>query len=358
MLTPVFSLYLDLARFGAAFVVAMSHVWPMLFPEHPLPWPGHDAVVIFFVLSGLVIAHATDRPDRTFSIYIQHRAARIGSVAIPALLLSMAIAPAIPSDITIYAAPVIADSHEFWTRLALNAVFLGQSWSLDLSPPINAPYWSLNFEIWYYVFYGVWTYCALRWKVPLALLAALIAGPKILMLMPIWYLGVAIYRIKFLFSERVALLLFVATIVGGLAYFWFDISILIRSKMIALWPGFMATLHGSNQFVGDTLLGLIVATNFVAASRLSNNMRHILRFQRPIKFASSFTFSTYLYHMPMFSFLWGVANFRSPLLILPLLALGVAVLGQFTERQLPVCRRMLERAPIWPLIDKQRRLQS
>ena len=93
MLMPVLSVYLDLVRFAAALTVMLHHVWPTVFPDRPLPWPGHDAVVVFFVLSGLVIAHAVDRPGRTVADYCQHRIARIGPVAFPALLLSAAIAP-------------------------------------------------------------------------------------------------------------------------------------------------------------------------------------------------------------------------------------------------------------------------
>lgn len=59
------SLYLDAVRFLAALVVLLHHTWPLLFPDFPLPWPGHSAVVVFFVLSGYVIAHAS-RPELGF----------------------------------------------------------------------------------------------------------------------------------------------------------------------------------------------------------------------------------------------------------------------------------------------------
>ena len=52
------SLYLDLVRFLATVAVLLFHLWPQWFPGFPLPWPGHAAVIVFFVLSGFVIAHA------------------------------------------------------------------------------------------------------------------------------------------------------------------------------------------------------------------------------------------------------------------------------------------------------------
>ena len=82
------SVYIDFVRFGAACVVVLTHAWLILFPDHPLPWPGNQAVIVFFVLSGLVIARAAERPGLTLSEYAVHRIARIESVAIPALVLS------------------------------------------------------------------------------------------------------------------------------------------------------------------------------------------------------------------------------------------------------------------------------
>jgi hypothetical protein len=41
-------LYLDLTRVTAALVVLLSHCWPVLFPAHPVHWPGPGAVIVFF----------------------------------------------------------------------------------------------------------------------------------------------------------------------------------------------------------------------------------------------------------------------------------------------------------------------
>jgi peptidoglycan/LPS O-acetylase OafA/YrhL len=341
VLTNTLSLYLDFVRFGAALVVATSHIWPMLFPRRPLPWPGHDAVVVFFVLSGLVVAHATDRPGRTLAIYVEHRLARIWSVAIPALLLSILIAPLIAPGVTIYAAPVIADRADFWWRILLSASFLSQSWFLDAEPPFNAPFWSLSFEVWYYVLFGLWVYAPARWKVLAIAIAATVAGFKILLLAPIWLFGVAIYRCRVRLTSTAALVVFVTTVTVGLAYFWFDVSIAIRTAMIARWPEFMGPLEGSNQFVGDTCLGIIISLNFIAVSNLHLSERLDCWLRAPLKTAASFTFSIYLYHMPIFSFLWGAANLRSATILIVLLIAGVVGLGQVTERQLIYWRQFV-----------------
>jgi peptidoglycan/LPS O-acetylase OafA/YrhL len=58
----------------------------------PLPWPGHSAIVVFFVLSGFVITHAVNKPGTTLRHYVTHRLLRIMPVTILALLLSVALA--------------------------------------------------------------------------------------------------------------------------------------------------------------------------------------------------------------------------------------------------------------------------
>ena len=82
------SLYLDLARFIAALVVFGGHVSGQrltggLFWQFGL-YMSH-AVTVFFVLSGFVIRFATDQRETTAHAYGISRAARIYSVALPAL---------------------------------------------------------------------------------------------------------------------------------------------------------------------------------------------------------------------------------------------------------------------------------
>ena len=55
-MTHRYSLYLDLVRALAAFVVVIDHA-PPLFDMPGAPRWGHQAVMVFFVLSGLVIGH-------------------------------------------------------------------------------------------------------------------------------------------------------------------------------------------------------------------------------------------------------------------------------------------------------------
>ncbi|HEV2678400.1 MAG TPA: acyltransferase [Aliidongia sp.] len=342
MLTEPLSVYLDLVRLCAALSVALSHVWAVVFPAHLLPWPGHDAVVVFFVLSGLVVAHATDRPDRPAAVYVEHRLARIWSVAIPALVLSAIAALFVPAGVTMHAATPITDVGTLWQALGLSAVFMAQSWNLDLTPPFNSPYWSLSFEVWYYALFGLWAYLHGRVRVLALLACAAMAGPKILLLMPVWLFGAAIYHARFRLSGAGARALFGVTLAAGLLFFWFDCSVKLRDLAFVTWPGFMATLHGANQFIGDTLLGLIVSAHFVAVANLRGSPA-VQRAKAPLKLASSFTFSIYLYHMPLFALLWGAFGLRSPAIIFLFLGLAIIAIGMVTERKLAAWRGLIRR---------------
>src|SRR5258705_180650 len=88
------SLYLDVFRFSAAIIVFLGHMvgarftWGLFWQI--APFMG-DAVTVFFVLSGFVIGFTTDERETTLRSYVIARAARMYSVAIPALLITFAL---------------------------------------------------------------------------------------------------------------------------------------------------------------------------------------------------------------------------------------------------------------------------
>lgn len=339
---PSLSIYFDLVRFLSAVVVLLSHVWPLLFPHLPLPWPGHAAVVVFFVLSGYVIAFAADNPDQTAAKYGLHRAVRILSVTLPALLLSVAIAPVAGTSLIPNAGSMTLADSEFWRAIWLNVFFLGESWFGNVPPPFNPPFWSLSYEVWYYAIFGAWMFAPRRWRVLSVALTTVAAGPKIAILLPVWLLGVALYRSKITLPPRIALQLFIASTVVWLAFFWFDCSLMIRSHLMGQFS-MIKNLHGSNQFLGDYLLGLIVSANFIAAASLGNRLRVLFKIEKPIRYLASFTLSVYLFHMPLTVLIWNGLNVRSVAGFALLLVIGIFVLGSLTERKNKFYRERLEK---------------
>lgn len=329
------SIYLDVTRFFAASVVLLHHTWSLVFPRFPLPWPGHSAVVVFFVLSGYVITHAS-RPGIGLRTFIQHRMARILPVAIGSLLLSICLFPLANTE----AIPNSGSMAFSWQNIGINAIFLGQSW-VDIAPTFNAPFWSLNYEVWYYIIFGAWLFAPSKL---LVIPFALIAGPKILLLLPVWLLGVALYKWMPTLKPASAGWLFASTVITGLAFFWFDVSIHIRESMKATWPVAMSYTQGSNQFVGDFLLGLIVAANFTAAASL--RMTTLQKLHVPVRYLSSFTFSIYVFHMPLTVLLWNGLAIHNAIGFYTGLALLIYCLGELTERRTGFYRALLQRQPV------------
>src|SRR5215471_11975241 len=87
------SAFLDLERTLAALIVFLGHLSDQRYGGEMLAGFGaqaHTAVVAFFVLSGFVIAWAAQR-DGSALEYILNRAARIYSVVLPALGLTLII---------------------------------------------------------------------------------------------------------------------------------------------------------------------------------------------------------------------------------------------------------------------------
>ncbi len=351
-LPAAFSLYLDLLRITAAISVLLHHLWPLMAPGHPLPWPGHEAVVLFFVLSGFVISHVSQRPSEDLRNYAVHRSARILSVALPALLLGWLLAPvALPPPIP-DGEPLPGDAWAWAGATALNAVFLAQSWGLSVAPPFNPPYWSLNYEVWYYFLFGAWTFAPGRWRYGLLVLFALMAGPQILLLMPIWLMGVAIQRWRPRLTQAQARNLFLLSLVAALAWIWWDLSRALRGAAAAQWPKVWWSLRGANQFPGDFVLGLLIAAHFVAAAQL-DDLQSILRpAQGLIRSLAAYTLSTYVFHMPLAALIWLASDLHPPLAFSFALFAGIVALGSLTEKQLPRARWLVDglfTAAGWPL---------
>src|SRR5262249_3132860 len=87
----------------------------------------------------------------------------------------------------------------------LSAAFLCESWSARALPGFNVPFWSLNYEAWYYALFGVATFLRGRARVASLIAVLLIAGPKILLLLPIWLMGVAAWHWRASISGQFAL---------------------------------------------------------------------------------------------------------------------------------------------------------
>jgi peptidoglycan/LPS O-acetylase OafA/YrhL len=193
-LTTSESAALDVVRITAAAVVAAGHLTLWHFSSG---WPdlssmGKASVGVFFVLSGFVIRYVTCRRRDTLGSYARDRASRIYSVAIPALLFTI-VADAISRHVNPGLYSVFARGQSV-RHVVENLLFTAQLWSptrdSTLTAPLsNLPFWSLNYEVLYYVLYGLAFYLS-GWRRWLGVGVMLLAvGPRVLYLAPLWLAG-------------------------------------------------------------------------------------------------------------------------------------------------------------------------
>jgi len=293
-MTRATSLFLDVLRLTAALVVFFAHTTNYWNPAMmgPMQVWAHDAVIVFFVLSGYVIAHTTRDGARDARQYAVSRLSRLYSVVAPALVLTCLLWLAGRGlEAEFYAGYERAYP---WVRFAASSVFLNEVWMLELSPPTNTPFWSLGYEAWYYVLFGLALFVkSRRAKWICLIVGALLAGPNVLMCLPVRLVGVAAYVLR----DR-------GTLPRELAWVGLAVSAAVVVSVLRFlpdWPvtpgahpWYFAGAAGSDLVAGIGWAGVIWFFNRAAAGV------PIAAFvYRPVRWVAGHTFSLYLYHAPL-----------------------------------------------------------
>lgn len=344
-LDPSVSHYLDLSRILAALLVVLHHVFEPPFHQGELTFPGRAAVIVFFVISGFVIAYSSHgQPD--WQLYAVARLARIYSVAVPALTLSVGLVlaqeawPGAPST------SITQPSARFVASL----LFVNQFWNLSIAALTNGPYWSLCYEVWYYVMFGVAIYTRGASRVAALGVLALLVGPRILLLMPVWAIGVATFHLMRSgpsLPPAFARPLFWAFAAGAVWCIGYgtpldSVSASISAALVdGYWQigDFRAFIGGDARFLSDWFLGLVFAGSVWCSrgmwSKTSSVSQH---WQAFVQACSSYTFSLYLYHAPVLVFAHAVLAGSLPKAVVPwamllLISVSVALLGRVTEHR-------------------------
>lgn len=342
-----FSIYLDLVRFGAAVLVYLWHSNNRLLIQDTLPASGygHSAVVVFFVLSGFVIAYITDTKERTWVSYSASRLSRVYSVALPTLMLTLLL-DAIGRQLhpAIYTFPF----DHLVVRLVASLLMLNELWFVSITSLSNTPYWSIAFEAWYYILFGVITFVPRRWRLAATLGCALVIGPKILLMLPIWYAGVLLYRWKAVhgLSTGLSACLTVCSLLGIVAVHAGGAYAVIGHAIEALLgllgfdaAGLLYHLSYAKNFVADYLLATLVFVNFAGMRNIAYRFNPLLlRIERPVRWLASFTFTLYLLHQPLYLF-WAAVLRWDPstpaywTAVTILTALSIVAVGHVTENR-------------------------
>lgn len=318
---------LDFMRAAAALMVLLSHVRPLFFVDYAevqnktplikllylLTGVGHEAVVIFFVLSGLLIGMSVLRTHTrnawSWSDYLLHRLTRLWVVLVPALLLTVfwdwlgirffgaqTIYAGLPSDRFILGFNA-AERLNLPTFLG-NLFFLQGTVGTTLGT--NGPLWSLAYEFWYYIAFA----CLVRfWVAPkvvsrlfhgvlLVLMGALLNRDLVLQF-SLWLMGVVILFLPGLWRNYRSSL----------------------SLWIGVWSGLLlaalALSAVKNSFLMNVALGICCSAILYFVFRLPQSDPAL---QADIKASeghriplvkrfADFSFSLYVLHLPPLVFL-------------------------------------------------------
>jgi peptidoglycan/LPS O-acetylase OafA/YrhL len=306
-----FSLYLDLFRFLAACAVMIYHTG---IPQigggwMKMPSIGIDAVVAFFVLSGTVIAYTTPDKHTDAVDYFATRLARLWSVLIPALIITIildkagsAISPAQYEGWTIWAAwdhPVV--------RFLSASLFVNELWFYSVAPFSDGPVWSLGFEFWYYAIFGAYVYAPRKYKTIAVAACCLIAGPKILLMSSAWLCGVAFWRYNEYVKpplKVIAWLLVIGPLLLILVGHGLHIpAALANATEQAVGSTAFENLKYGKEFVWAAIIGIASTCTFIGALTLEGALdRALAPIKSAITFLSSRTLSIYLLHHPLLLF--------------------------------------------------------
>ncbi|MFO1053536.1 MAG: acyltransferase [Planctomycetota bacterium] len=346
------SLWLDLLRALASFAVFVAHIklFGVATPDIAgwIPELGHDSVVLFFVLSGFVIAYTTDSRHANLKDYVTARAARLYSVAVPAILLTYTLAV-----IGVRHAPDgYEDSYQLgklWLYVPFELGFFGELWMFSEPPCSNVPWWSLGYEAWYYLLFALLTFYRGTRRFVLLALGLAFVGFKLWLLAPIWGIGALLWRNRdrVVLTPTTARVLMAASVVGYVAYKLSGLEAVLSTAGNVPFGGTEKTPLGSAQnWLHDYVVAVFAVIHLHALGHAHLQVPTILH--RSIRYFASFTFSLYLMHAPLLLFARNVFDYdRGNAVHVAAIAcavlVAVMVLGTLTEHRKEPYRRVFDR---------------
>jgi peptidoglycan/LPS O-acetylase OafA/YrhL len=369
------SVHLDFIRGASALAVMLGHLRGLFFVDFPFlsskSFPisilyavtgyGHQAVIVFFVLSGYFIGtsvmESVDKRQWSWHTYLVSRLTRLQLVLFPALILG-ALWDRIGMRIS-QATPLYYDAlYKFnGPSVALRStvpVFLGNLFFLQsIKFPVlgsNGPLWSLSYEFWYYIVFPAFILAAASWTgtrmrllyASLALFLLWFIGPQISFYFLIWLAGALAGRLQRTTKFKPAFpglpILAGLIFVGSLAW--------------------CRTHRLSSDLMTDYIVGFCYAFwlyTLLLGSRVDASQAYAYWAKK----LAGFSYTLYLTHFPALLFLRGLLNPHGnwqPDALHLTYAFGIALLmlmyaygtAEFTEARTADVRRFLirPRAPI------------
>jgi peptidoglycan/LPS O-acetylase OafA/YrhL len=331
--------------------VRVGHRWALI-PAYIVTTAGHQAVVIFFLLSGLLISTSVFRMLRanqwTWRVYATHRLLRLWIVLVPGLLLCT-LWDGLGVCLHVTRALYFGNAanhlmHDVAYQLKPSYFFGNLFFLQGKSVPTfgsDTALWSLANEFWYYALFPLalvtmWKGQRPKTRVFCAFLFLMICWwlrGSFLPLFPIWLMGAAVSQLPRLPVETPIRWLLVGLYVPLVLTF-------------AIFRGAFSLL------LSDYLLTIATATLlWTVMSATSEAPRN--RTVRAIRYLAGGSFSLYVLHMPIFAILaaYFVGNARWQPTVVHILAAGTIlactiiycfIVAHFTEFRTDAVRRWLE----------------
>lgn len=308
---------LDLMRAIAACAVMFGHLRAFFFVDFQhlaaktwyfkglyfLTGFGHQAVMVFFVLSGFLISATAIRAHVTgqwsWRDYAINRATRLYVVLIPGLLLGLLwdfLGSRLSGGLGFYSHPI----RDFGSAVPLEhlsaSAFFGNLFFLQtiLCPTFgsNGPLWSLANEFWYYVLFPVALGAVLAWvgkRVGPAL------GLTCLAVCVSWFIGLGIFMGFLIWLAGCALVFFYSK-TRIHSKMWFAFSLLCSLTLLCA-SLYIAREFGTNPLISDLSVGFAFAIFLYVAlqSSFGENSPRYLAMARDF---AGFSYSLYVLHFP------------------------------------------------------------
>jgi len=337
-----------MARLLAAVAVLFDHfaqahfsggfLWQM----HAL---GSPAVDMFFVMSGFVISYVSNTPRANPTQYSVERASRILSVAVPAIVATF-----ILDALGRWLSPTIYHWHDYdpggWlSQGLLGLTFLNETWFGHIRIGSNSPYWSMGYEVWYYVIFGLAMFGTGIWRWLVVPAALLVAGPRVVALFPLWLIGVATQRwcVHGKMPAWIGLALTTSILVGTISALSYAVIYNAMPTPLPIYER-TPTQLGPDYIIG-TMFALTIAGVFFAEPLIGRVVR---KGETWVAAAAGLTFTLYLFHFPLIAFFracspWPAASWQNRGMILASTVIVVIIVSYVTEQKRYVLREILYR---------------
>jgi len=318
-----------------------------------------EGVAVFFVLSGYVIAFVVDRKERDWRTYAVARALRMYSVVPLAIFVLLAcygigvsLAPhsyapgmeAAPGITTNF----VGSAPNAWS-IVRYLTFTNEIWFDRSVISTGAPFWSLAFEVSYYVLFALVVFGRGWWRWIFVASWLLIVGPRIALALPLWMVGVAAYYAqarltglgqapaRLLLALVLLTMLAVRRVAGALAFPMFE------------WASISDQMGSSAYYL---ILGVLIGATILLFDRcFGDDSVWPDALAKAVRYFAGASFTLYLVHLPLLS-LASVAvpatrqSIGASILAALLTFVGSLALSELGERRKKFYKRLLVELPI------------